>query len=566
MGCSICLDDDDEIVFFCSTPKCEYEMCAACIKRAFEDFTGSNARDCPLCHKPAARDMVESLCGRGAVQEIERQLRPKVEFEVQKNAKKREDDKKEMNEMKSIALKHYRDLVEDLNMRCPRCKMVFDDYDGCNALTCWNDRCKAAICAICLKDCGGDSHSHVLSQHGDLFNKDLFHKAKKERELATLDRFIKQLDEPYEVKAMVKIEYEKSNAGITASRTAGLLGYIHSAKANLRTAIRSDRLSVLGNSDRYNTGRNHFGLTSEDVSPRSAVPDNYKLVLCSQESSICCINLYRRSNMGWTPIPLPGSEDNTDEKEQNERIVDALINTRRSFQCGVVAFQGERQLYQTRNAPVKGEGRELQSDCVSITFRAVNKNGDLVGPDLTLSQIGCDGRDIVGINQNLRLVLLDNHINGDEEAEVFDALRQYVCGGTAQRVFHDIQVPAPQTFAALNERQKRVAHPLSLPTAMEVAGPPGTGKTRTITELVRGILCCTDSDIIVLSERNGAIDAIAEKIAGDCVHQSNHSNQTNRRKTVRVTDVELWTAVAAFGSAGSIGPSTQLFTQSEKLR
>jgi Cdc6-like AAA superfamily ATPase len=94
---------------------------------------------------------------------------------------------------------------------------------------------------------------------------------------------------------------------------------------------------------------------------------------------------------------------------------------------------------------------------------------------------------------------------------------------------------------------------------MEVAGPPGTGKTKTIIEVVRGLLECTNKDTIVLSERNGAIDAIAEKFADVCLRTSGF--------TVKgVKDVPLWMNVMAYGAVKAMGPSAKLFTLDEKMR
>ena len=136
--CSICLDDYDELPFTCLTRNCQYGMCHGCVKVAFEDSSGQNSRFCPSCKAPAARRMVESICGKGAVQQVEQELRKRVEFEVQKTAFDREKGKQEMGEMKDRARKLFLRLSERLNMKCPRCNMVFDDYDGCNALTCSN--------------------------------------------------------------------------------------------------------------------------------------------------------------------------------------------------------------------------------------------------------------------------------------------------------------------------------------------------------------------------------------------------------------------------------------------
>ena len=112
--------------------------------------------------------------------------------------------------------------------------------------------------------------------------------------------------------------------------------------------------------------------------------------------------------------------------------------------------------------------------------------------------------------------------------------------------------------SGLNEEQQKIAHPLRLKTAMEVAGPPGTGKTKTIVELVRALLRCASHDILLMSERNGAINAVAEKLKSE-------SLKLNGEK-MEVTDLELWTSVMAYGAGETMGESTTLFTLNEKLK
>jgi len=48
-----------------------------------------------------------------------------------------------------------------LNLKCPRCKAVFADFNGCMALTCNRAGCGSGFCAWCLKDCGNDAHEHL---------------------------------------------------------------------------------------------------------------------------------------------------------------------------------------------------------------------------------------------------------------------------------------------------------------------------------------------------------------------------------------------------------------------
>ena len=170
---------------------------------------------------------------------------------------------------------------------------------------------------------------------------------------------------------------------------------------------------------------------------------------------------------------------------------------------------------------------------------------------------------ILGLNPNRRFLLLEDHVfTSEDNSLLFPALEAFVGGIAPTRVLDEILVPAPDTFKDLNTEQQRVAHPLSLTCAMEVAGPPGTGKTKTITELVRSLLECTDLNMIVLSERNGAIDAIASKMAGDCL-----LFEVQGKKLVpKVINVELWLRIIAFGSSGAIGNSTRLFTPNAKMR
>lgn len=57
----------------------------------------------------------------------------------------------------------------------------FYDYDGCNALSYGVATCKAGFCAIYLKDCGSDSHDHVLNEHGSYFDKEAFQISRENR-------------------------------------------------------------------------------------------------------------------------------------------------------------------------------------------------------------------------------------------------------------------------------------------------------------------------------------------------------------------------------------------------
>lgn len=164
---------------------------------------------------------------------------------------------------------------------------------------------------------------------------------------------------------------------------------------------------------------------------------------------------------------------------------------------------------------------------------------------------------VIGLSPNNRMVLLERHVKqSPNNVLMFEPLQHLLGVGAPKSVFTELD-GIPESQSDPNDNQRLVANPLALKTAMEVAGPPGTGKTKTIVELVRALLNCTSSDILVLSERNGAINAKADKLKKE-------SMKNNCTKT-EIIDMELWESVMAYGSVGSLGESTKLFTVENKI-
>jgi hypothetical protein len=467
----------------------------------------------------------------------------------------------EMDKMKHKAHALYQEISARANPKCPRCYLFFDGYAVCNALICTTSNCGAAFCAICLEDCNMDASTHVLSHHGSLNDKEAFHRGKQTREKTAIEAL---KHEPFEVQELLRIKSEKAlpNSCRAGGGLAIDAAFVESGRQSARKALRHGRTSLLKGS------AGPQGLTIGDISPRNAIPKEYRLRLQSSlvRASVCSITLEKLTNGEWKVIPLPvpfsGNKDDEEKdgssKQSDQPQVDALINVRGSLQCGIIAFHGEKQLYQTWTVSSNGK---LASNEVSVVFHAVTAKGSLVGERRSLPVIGCNQRVILGLTQNRRIIMLNRHIHESDPSELlFDPLRHYIGSDTPQRVFPDISIPAPDTFKELNREQQRAAHPLALATALEVAGPPGTGKTRTITELVRSILECTDYHVIVLSERNGAVDAIADKFADDCVVR----DLQNEPKSVK--NVSLWKCLMCFGSAGGMGSSSKLFTLEAKLK
>jgi hypothetical protein len=107
----------------------------------------------------------------------------------------------------------FNGFANKLNLKCPRCQSAFLDYDGCNALTCAVPDCRAAFCAICLKDCGSDAHQHVRGSHKDgLFDKKAFHEGVETRTQKQLDILMNKLtNEPFELRQLVLNHVQKAN-------------------------------------------------------------------------------------------------------------------------------------------------------------------------------------------------------------------------------------------------------------------------------------------------------------------------------------------------------------------
>ncbi len=58
---------------------------------------------------------------------------------------------------------HVNALGEALSLRCPLCKAVWAEFDGCCSVTCANPACTPAVfCGWCCQDCTPDAHSHAV--------------------------------------------------------------------------------------------------------------------------------------------------------------------------------------------------------------------------------------------------------------------------------------------------------------------------------------------------------------------------------------------------------------------
>jgi hypothetical protein len=464
--------------------------------------------------------------------------------------------------MNAQARRLFNDFANELNLKCPRCQSAFLDYDGCNALTCAVPNCRAAFCAICLKDCGSDAHQHVMNTHGGgLFDKEAFHKGVKIRAQKQLDILMNKLtDESFELRQLVLNHVQKANLlqdknDISNNSSVKTAAFLEKTKANLSHAVRSDRLALLSDPEEY--GRRP--IVRDSISPRCVVPRDYRLSLTRVHGDSFRVRLEHNILPGedhWYPI------DDIEAHFKDNPKIESLLNVTQSLRCAVIALDGKAELYQSSRGDIdkksfEGRQDDRDSDKICIKLQAIDRHGQITDDTEYLHRF--ETMKIIGLNQNKRMLLLEKHVRETSETDLmFEPLQHLIGSGAPQPVIMEMEMDTPDSQRELNEEQRRLAHPLLLRTAMEVAGPPGTGKTKTIVELVRALLKCTSYDILLLSERNGAINAIAEKFKNESI--------MIRGNKIEIIDLHTWQSVIAYGGSDTMGESTKLFTLEEKLK
>ena len=455
--------------------------------------------------------------------------------------------------MSDQARKIFNDLTERLNLKCPRCQAVFNDHEGCNALKCCVPTCGAGFCAICLKDCGDDAHGHI-GTHGDMWGRAGFEASKYLRAKSEIETLMTSLShEPFELQQLVRNHIEKarilkdSASPPTSTASPKKAVFLREAKASLSLAVRLDRLALLSDPAEYD-GRKR--IDKSVVSPRCGIPIDYRLKLIWVEGNLYRIHLEHKNIVTGEF----GVVNDLKAHFQENVKVESLLNISQALRCAVIAFEGRTSLYQSTRGGRIPNGHKIADNEIGVVFRTVDQDGNISHDEELKHNLT-----IIGLNQNNRMLLHEKHVQSTPDSELmFESLEHLIGIGVPKAVVTGIEMEIPESQSELNDDQKKVAHPLLLKTAMEVAGPPGTGKTKTIVELVRALLKCTNFDILVLSERNGAINAIAEKLKKDALKKQG-------KKTV-ITDLHLWMSVMAYRVADSMGESTKSFTIEEKLK
>ncbi len=163
--------------------------------------------------------------------------------------------------------------------------------------------------------------------------------------------------------------------------------------------------------------------------------------------------------------------------------------------------------------------------------------------------------DVVGICGNRRMLDTENYIKTVTEETLCTPVRAIIGATDNQLQVTELVSPILDSAIALNSFQRQVVDLTRLRSSQVIIGPPGTGKSRTIVSFVLQILAEMEPNHIVIftSEKNGAVEAVAQHLRNACVSSDG-----------KVEDLAFFEMIAAFGSTG-MQAATCSFTAKTKM-
>merc|ERR1712218_320546 len=117
-----------------------------------------------------------------------------------------------------------RDIESILNLKCPKCKAVFLDFEGCMSVRCGRIGCGISFCGWCQKDCGNNAHAHAAEcnapaeagEIGGLYGeKDVWMRVQKKRHQRAVTDYILKLPEHIRSRVALACRQILLDAGIS---------------------------------------------------------------------------------------------------------------------------------------------------------------------------------------------------------------------------------------------------------------------------------------------------------------------------------------------------------------
>ena len=557
--CIICLGNAP-ITVLGPTTQCNYSLCQDCVDVVSltsnnETPTAHCFRSCPLCATTGLKWLGHPSM---LVSQESNDKKEKTKLSTVEEIKRKHQLLVARNESAAFqkvtkeAEKIFRKILKEIQIKCPYCQLNCSTaFRGLIDIPC---KCGKAFCVFCLEDCDSSIHQAIRKNHHGKLDKHTFDAERQTHLTRIVQCNLRKLENESQLLFyLVKNHIQNSGLilnAIPAKTSAQCIQiFLERAKGELTAAVLNDRLSLL-----KVPGGKSQPLKQWMMSPRHSIPSGYQ-VRVRISNNHWHLSVHKK-NLDKQKIKEQKEEEEEEGEEKwakvsfdqlkSSPLTESLTSLLLSFGCAVIAIANAPCLYQTITY---AEGK--------TKFHPVESNGGIA------DESDLEGAFIVlGINPNKRILDLQAHVRNTPDANLMlDPIQHLIGAAHPKALVSVINGPIPKSILELNEHQLSVAHPLRVQSAMEVAGPPGTGKTKTITELTRSLLACTPYKIIVLSERNGAIDAIAQKFANESLEFS--GNRDFIPENIQIKERKMWENVLTFGSSG-MGPYSSLFSINKK--
>lgn len=386
---------------------------------------------------------------------LKKDIETNFEYEIgDKNLEIKELKNKLSN--KELSEKMYSELQELLFLRCPwGCNIIIDDFDGCNAITC--DKCKKEFCAICFEKCE-DAHRHIYKNHsGKLFKKSLFEDYKENHRNKIFKDYCynKSLEETNMLKARFFEKYERKTNETRVDKFKDDMIDI------LENIIENKDFDKINNTDEI-----RLICSSEEKSIKNGTINILKLII-----QIFIIDDDKNTRK-WENI------DNKNENIIPENLLIEYDNLKSYLKLkNGILISNINEEYEINNKVIELHDDYFIVKCIKEYDREYN---------------------------NLKIWKKNDKIN--------PIIKTFIGARNPEPIITDI-IENKEFNEDLNEYQQKILNLNELNDVNIIEGPPGTGKSYMITALIQKINNeLSDFNIILLSEKNGAIGAVMEHL------------------------------------------------------
>ena len=231
----------------------------------------------------------------------------------------------------TVAALRLKFIDDVLNLRCPRCKSVFVEYSGCDAVQCARPGCGCHFCGLCLADCDTSkkAHAHVraANHHRDnsgVYGGDAkFRRFHANRRLSGLVDNLSSLVAPDDFKARVvdSLEVDLLGLGINVDELRAALGLGVGAPTAAALAWRGD-LTVPSTATGDPTAVSAVAVSSAGLMTATAVPGtsqqphrgHHQLQQQQQQQAAALAQAQQHEQQPWQPQQQPQQQQRAQQR------------------------------------------------------------------------------------------------------------------------------------------------------------------------------------------------------------------------------------------------------------